>query len=622
VAIRILPSQLIDQIAAGEVVERPASVVKELVENSLDAGARSIVVEIEAGGAKLIRVTDDGHGIPPGELALAMSRHATSKIASLDDLEALVTLGFRGEALPSIGSVARVIVTSRSPGAEHAWSLGCDGGELGEVRPAAHPFGTCIEVRDLFFNTPARRKFQRSDKTEAGHVDAVVKNLALARFDVRFSLASNQRTLFRVEAAADRRAQEARIAELCGTEFLANARYFERAIEGLALRGWLAAPAFSRSQPDLQFTFVNGRFVRDKLLRHAVRLGYQDVLFGSRQPAFVAFLTLDPRRVDVNAHPAKLEIRFRDSRLVHDFVFRTVEAALASTLEGAPGAAGPPVPGDAFGAIAQAGLRDAPGATAHARPADAFGLSAQPALPAQDGAPQPVYQRSFVLPSAGVRDYLPLYERLHAPVAPLPAEAADDAAVPPLGYALAQLAGVYVLAENRHGLIIVDMHAAHERITYERLKAALGDSKLKSQSLLVPVALEVTPREADLAEEFAADLEGLGFAVVRRGPQQIAVQGIPLLLDGTDAAPLLRDLLSDLAENQGAGRIEAMVNELLATMACHAAVRANRRLTVAEMNALLREMERTERSEACNHGRPTWTQVSLADLDRLFLRGQ
>ncbi|HET7131503.1 MAG TPA: DNA mismatch repair protein MutL, partial [Gammaproteobacteria bacterium] len=275
-----------------------------------------------------------------------------------------------------------------------------------------------------------------------------------------------------------------------------------------------------------------------------------------------------------------------------------------------------------FGAIAQAGLRDAPGATAHARPADAFGLSAQPALPAQDGAPRPVYQRSFVLPSAGVRDYLPLYERLHAPVAPLPAEAADDAAVPPLGYALAQLAGVYVLAENRHGLIIVDMHAAHERITYERLKAALGDSKLKSQSLLVPVALEVTPREADLAEEFAADLEGLGFAVVRRGPQQIAVQGIPLLLDGTDAAPLLRDLLSDLAENQGAGRIEAMVNELLATMACHAAVRANRRLTVAEMNALLREMERTERSEACNHGRPTWTQVSLADLDRLFLRGQ
>jgi DNA mismatch repair protein MutL len=618
VTIRILPSQLIDQIAAGEVVERPASVVKELVENSLDAGARSIAVEIEAGGAKLIRVSDDGHGIPQGELALALSRHATSKIATLDDLEALATLGFRGEALPSIGSVARLTVTSRPPGEEHAWSLVCEGGELGEVRPAAHPFGTCIEVRDLFFNTPARRKFQRSDKTEAGHVDAIVKNLALARCDVRFSLASNQRTLFRVDAAVDRRAQEARIAELCGAEFLENARYFERAIEGLALRGWLAAPAFSRSQPDLQFTFVNGRFVRDKLLRHAVRLGYQDVLFGSRQPAFVAFLTLDPRRVDVNAHPAKLEIRFRDSRLVHDFVFRTVEAALASTLETAAEGVGPPVPAGAFGALAQARW---PHASSAAPRSDGFGLSAQPAPTGQVSGARPVYQRSFALSSGGVRDYLPLYERLHAPAAPLPAEAADDA-VPPLGYALAQLAGVYVLAENRHGLIIVDMHAAHERITYERLKAALGESKLKSQRLLVPVTLEVAPHEADLAEEFAGDLEALGFAVARRGPQHVAVQGIPLLLEGTDVAPLLRDLLSDLAENQGAARIEAVVNELLATMACHAAVRANRRLTVAEMNALLREMERTERSEACNHGRPTWTQVSLADLDRLFLRGQ
>jgi DNA mismatch repair protein MutL len=596
VAIRILPSQLIDQIAAGEVVERPASVVKELVENSLDAGARSIAVEIEGGGSKLIRVTDDGIGIARDELALALSRHATSKISTLDDLEALSTLGFRGEALPSIASVARLTVTSRPAGAEHASSLVCEGGELGSVRPAAHPFGTCIEVRDLFFNTPARRKFQRSDKTETGHVDSVVKNLALARFDVRFSLASNQRSLFRLDVAADRRAQEGRIAELCGAEFLENARYFEREIEGLGLRGWLAAPAFSRSQPDLQFTFVNGRFVRDKLLRHAARLGYQDVLFGSRQPAFVVFLTLDPRRVDVNAHPAKLEIRFRDSRLVHDFVFRTVEAALASTLESGRDAAASPVPANAFGAIAQ------------------------PDLPTQAGGSRPAYQRSFALPAAGVQEYVPLYRRLHAPVEPAPG--ADAAAIPPLGYALAQLSGVYVLAENRDGLIIVDMHAAHERITYERLKAALGDDKLKSQTLLVPVTIDVAPREADLAEEFAPDLEGLGFALVRRGPQQIAVQAIPLLLDGADAVPLVRDLLSDLADNKGAARVEAVVNELLATMACHAAVRANRRLTVAEMNALLREMERTERSEACNHGRPTWTQVSLADLDRLFLRGQ
>jgi DNA mismatch repair protein MutL len=597
VAIRVLPSQLIDQIAAGEVVERPASVVKELVENSLDAGARSVVVEIEGGGATLIRVTDDGCGIARDELTLALSRHATSKIATLDDLEALATLGFRGEALPSIASVARLTVTSRQADANHAWSLACNGGELGTARPAAHPFGTCIEVRDLFFNTPARRKFQRSEKTEAGHVDSVVKNLALARFDVRFSLVSNQRTLFRVDVAEDRRAQEGRIAELCGPEFLEQARYFEREIEGLALRGWLAAPAFSRSQPDLQFTFVNGRFVRDKLLRHAVRLGYQDVMFGSRQPAFVAFLTLDPRRVDANAHPAKLEIRFRDSRLVHDFVFRTVEAALASTI-GSGGDAVAPVPADAFGTVAQ------------------------PALSGYGGSSRPAYQQSFALPAAAVQEYVPLYRRLHAPVEPrLPPEG-DGVSAPPLGYALAQLSGVYVLAENREGLIIVDMHAAHERITYERLKAALGADKLKSQSLLVPVTLEVSTREADLAEEFGADLEGLGFALVRRGPQQISVQSIPLLLDGSDVVPLVRDLLSDLADNKGAARVEAVVNELLATMACHAAVRANRRLSVAEMNALLREMEHTERSEACNHGRPTWTQVSLADLDRLFLRGQ
>jgi len=597
VAIRILPSQLIDQIAAGEVVERPASVVKELVENSLDAGARSIAVEIEGGGAELIRVTDDGIGIAPDELALALSRHATSKIATLDDLEALATLGFRGEALPSIASVARLTVTSRQAGAEHASSLACDGGELGAVRPAAHPFGTCIEVRDLFFNTPARRKFQRSEKTETGHVDSVVKNLALARFDVRFSLASKQRSLFRLDAAADRRAQEERIAELCGAEFLEQARYFEREIEGLRLWGWLAAPAFSRSQPDLQFTFVNGRFVRDKLLRHAVRLGYQDVLFGSRQPAFVAFLTLDPRRVDVNAHPAKLEIRFRDSRLVHDFVFRTVETVLASTLGSGGEVSAPPVPADAFGAVAQ------------------------PALTLGGGS-RPSYQRAFALPPGGVHEYVPLYQRLHAPVEPQPAADADGAAVPPLGYALAQLSGVYVLAESRDGLIIVDMHAAHERITYERLKAALGRDRLKAQSLLVPVTLDVATREADLVEEFAADLEALGFALVRRGPNQVAVQAIPLLLDGADVVPLVRDLLSDLADDKGAARVEAVVNELLATMACHAAVRANRRLTVAEMNALLREMERTERSEACNHGRPTWTHVSLADLDRLFLRGQ
>ena len=586
--IRVLPSQLIDQIAAGEVVERPASVVKELVENSLDAGARSVEVAIETGGSVLIRVTDDGHGIPADEIALALSRHATSKIDTLEDLEALTSMGFRGEALPSIGSVSRMTLTSRTAAAEHAWRITCDGGDIGTPKPAAQSGGTTIEVRDLFFNTPARRKFQRSDKTETGHVDAMLKSLALARFDVEFRLLNNGRVAWHAPIATARVEQERRLAELCGEEFLVNARYFERAIEGIRLAGWLTAPAFSRSQADMQFTFVNSRFVRDKLLRHAVRLGYQDVLFGSRQPAFVLYLDIDPRRVDVNAHPAKLEIRFRDSRLVHDFVFRTVETVLAGTI-----------------------------AVAEEPAAPVQGATLAEALP--DGAP--TLQAPLELRASHVREYVPLYERLHSHVGSRSA-VADDPTVPPLGYALAQLSGVYVLAENRSGLIIVDMHAAHERVTYERLKIALGADKLKSQALLVPVTLEVTSQEADLAEEAGADLRALGFDLLRRGPRQISVLALPLLLEAGEVEPLVRDLLSDFAANQGAGRVESVVNELLATMACHAAVRANRRLTIEEMNALLREMERTERSEACNHGRPTWTQVTMADLDRLFLRGQ
>jgi len=588
VAIQVLPSQLIDQIAAGEVVERPASVVKELVENSLDAGAHSIGVEIAAGGTRLIRVTDNGVGIAADELRLALSRHATSKIASLDDLERLATLGFRGEALPSIGSVARMRITSRVAGAEHGWSVACEGGELDEPKPAPHAFGTTIEVRDLFYNTPARRKFQRSEKTEAGHVEATLRHLALARFDVQFDFKNNERAAWKLALAQERAAQEARIEALCGAEFLASARYVSRSIEGLRLWGWLAAPAFSRSQADMQYTFVNGRVVRDKLLRHAVRLGYQDVLFQARHPAFVLFLELDPRRVDANAHPAKLEIRFRDSSLVHDFVYRTVETALASTLSSGERDAPPPVLGAAFAASARLALQ----------------------APSQAG---------LALPLSEVRERASLYHRLHARTA---APDAADGEVPPLGFALAQLAGVYVLAANRDGLIVVDMHAAHERITYERLKRDLETHTLKSQALLVPVSVAVGATEADLVEECAAELESLGFLLVRRGPTTISVAAIPLALEGSDVEPLLRDLLSDLAAGQGAKRVEAAVNELLATMACHAAVRANRRLSVDEMNALLREMERTERSEACNHGRPTWTQVTLGDLDRLFLRGQ
>jgi len=590
VAIRILPSNLIDQIAAGEVVERPASVVKELVENSLDAGARTITVDVEGGGTSLIRIADDGSGIARDELALALSRHATSKITTLDDLEALTSMGFRGEALPSIASVSRLTITSRLLKAEHAWQIAATGGELGEPRPAARPLGTTVEVRDLFFNTPARRKFQRSEKTELGHVDSVVRNLALASFAVDFRLTSNGRTVFHLPIAPDRAAQEARVAELCGAEFMQHARHFTRAIAGLTVSGWLAAPAFSRSQADMQFTFVNGRFVRDKLLRHAVRLGYQDVLFQARQPAYVVYVTLDPRRVDVNAHPAKLEIRFRDSRLVHDFVFRTVETVLASPLETVSDvASAAPVFGTELAAFVSSGYAGA-------------------------------RQESLALGAQNLKEHVPLYERLHH--RPAVAPSARDAETPPLGYALAQLAGVYVLAQNDAGLIIVDMHAAHERITYERLKAALGTERLKAQPLLVPVTLQVSAGEAELVEQHAEDLRRVGLELGLRGPRQVAVHAVPLLLEGSDIEPLVRDVLSDLSDGQAAARVDHSINELLATMACHAAVRASRRLTIEEMNALLREMERTERSEACNHGRPTWTEITLEDLDRLFLRGQ
>jgi DNA mismatch repair protein MutL len=505
----------------------------------------------------------------------------------------VTSMGFRGEALPSIASVSRLTLTSRSDAGSHAFSVASSGGETGEPRPAARPQGTTVEVRDLFFNTPARRKFVRTERTELGHIEAVVRNLALARADVEFRLKHNQRAIVHLPPAPTREAFERRIAELCGDAFLANARYVERNVEGMRLAAWLAAPTFSRSQADMQHTFVNKRYVRDKLLRHAVRLGYQDVLFQSRQPVYVLFLDVDPRRVDVNAHPAKLEVRFRDSRSVHDFVFRTVEAALASTID------------------AGAQEDSAPVEPARAK----FGTHRQ---------------RPLQLSSMSLEKRASLYERLHAKTG-LPAadayghriaEAHGEEDVPPLGYALAQLSGVYILAENREGLIIVDMHAAHERITYERMKAELGAAKLKAQPLLVPASIAVSSREADVAEEHAAELEKLGFEVTRRGVEEIQIVAVPRLVAGGDAEALVRDVLSDLLEAGTAGRIEAAVNETLATMACHGAVRANRKLGIDEMNALLREMEHTERSDQCNHGRPTWTRITLPELDRLFLRGQ
>ncbi|HEX4300340.1 MAG TPA: DNA mismatch repair endonuclease MutL [Gammaproteobacteria bacterium] len=587
--IRELPTQLVNQIAAGEVVERPASVMKELMENALDAGARRIELDVEGGGTRLMRVRDDGGGIPKEELSLAVARHATSKIGSLEDLERVVTLGFRGEALPSIGAVARLSLTSRTPDSEHAWRLEGDGhGRYAEPVPAAHTAGTSVEVRDLFFNTPARRKFLKSEATEFGHLETAVRRLGLARHDVDLQLKHNGRAVLVLQAAADRAGVERRLKELVGPEFIGHAFHIEQQAGGMRLSGWLARPTFSRSQADLQYFYVNGRAVRDKLLVHAARLGFNDVMFHGRHPAYVLYLELDPARVDVNAHPAKQEVRFRDSRLVHDFVFRTVQEALAATH---PQAVASATDGGHMAAFA------------------------------------PGYRPAGLGPSQipMVAEALAAYGHLHgAPDAPAASAsvAAPLSGVPPLGFALAQLHGIYILAASPDGLILVDTHAAHERITYERMKAALQQGGVVSQPLLVPLNVAVSKREADLAETAAAVLAQGGFLVERRGPESLSIREVPALLAREDIAALLRDLLADLAEHGESRRVDESLERVLAGAACHTSLRAHRELTLAEMNALLRDMERTPRADQCNHGRPTWTRLTHSELDRLFLRGR
>lgn len=599
--IRPLPPQLVNQIAAGEVVERPASVLKELLENSLDAGARSLVIDIEQGGRRLIRVRDDGLGIPRDELTLALSRHATSKISDLDDLERIASLGFRGEALPSIASVSRLLLASRTPDADSGWQVRGDGSDRFEAPgPVAHPVGTTVEVRDLFFNTPARRKFLRTDATEFRHAEDVVRRIALSRPGVAIELSHNRRTLWRLRAAGDRLSQEQRLAKLCGEPFVAECRYLERESGGLRLHGWIGLPTFSRSQTDLQHFFVNGRAIRDKVIAHAVRQAYQDVLYHGRHPAFVLFLEMDPTEVDVNVHPTKHEVRFRDSRAVHGFISHTLGEAIAAerpgTVTRAPTPAGPP-----------------------------SGQDGVPRSGAAQAAPAPV-PRQQPMPLA-VREQVAAYAALH-PSAPepeagaAPAGAEQAEAVPPLGYAIAQLHGVYILAQNAEGLVMVDMHAAHERITYERLKQGLEGEGIRAQPLLVPLTLAVSEREADLAEAHPEVFSELGFEVDRSGPEQVRVRQVPALLAEADVAQLVRDVLADLAEHGVSGRLREAANAVLSTMACHGSVRANRELTLPEMNALLRDMERTERSGQCNHGRPTWVALSLAELDQWFLRGR
>ena len=600
-AIRALPIDLVNQIAAGEVIERPASVVKELVENSLDAGATRIEVEIEQGGLRLIRVRDDGGGIAAAQLPLAVAAHATSKIASFDDLERVASMGFRGEALASMAAVSRFALTSREAGSEEAFRIEVDGGRMQPVRPARHPPGTSVEVRDLFYNVPARRKFLRAERTEFAHIDDLVKSLALARADVAFHLGHNGKPVRLWKAAADEAALLERVAAVLGEEFPAQSLRIEQAAAGLRLSGWVGLPSAARGQADAQYFYVNGRRVRDRVVTHAVRQAYADVLFHGRQPAFVLYLELDPAGVDVNVHPAKHEVRFREQRLVHDFLFRSLHEALAQTRAGRVPAAVPQDEGTLRMAVG--------GAAASAAPMRSW--------PQADG------QSRLAL---GVReDPLGAYAALLGESAAAPARAVVASTpedTPPLGFAIAQLKGIYILAENARGLVLVDMHAAHERITYEKLKAARSGTGLRSQLLLVPVTLAVSAREAAAAEEHAESLAAWGLELSRGGPTSVVVRRIPALLEGADVAELTRAVLAELAQHGSSRRLEEWENALLATLACHGSVRAGRRLTLPEMNALLREMEATERSGQCNHGRPTWTELGLAELDRLFLRGR
>jgi DNA mismatch repair protein MutL len=582
--IKPLPDLLISQIAAGEVVERPASVLKELLENSLDAGATKIDVQLEEGGVRLIRVADDGAGMVPDDLPLALARHATSKIASLDDLEKVGSYGFRGEALASIASVARVAITSRHASQAHAFRLRS---EVYSVEPAALASGTVIEVADLYYNTPARRKFLKTEATEFAHCDEVLRRMALARPDVAFSLSHNGNARRRLAGAGF--ADRAR--EIIGEEFFPQARPLDATAGPLRLSGLAALPAYSRSGRDEQYFFVNGRYVRDKLLSHAARQAWADILHGARHPAYVLFLELDPAGVDVNVHPAKTEVRFRDARGIHQFVFHALQRTLATPLSAVATPAAPSLQAS-----------PAPGSFAYARQAS-FGAAEPAARPYLE------FARTAFADQAAVAS------------APAVGHASDDG-TPLLGYAIAQLHGVYVLAQNHAGLVLVDMHAAHERILYEKLKTSLDAGPPATQALLVPMLISASETEMATATEHAVALTALGFEIAAAGPRELAVRALPALLAGGNAVELVRSLLRELAEHPASRVIEARRNELLATMACHGAVRAHRQLGLQEMNALLRQMEETERADQCNHGRPTWVQLSMAELDRLFMRGR
>lgn len=603
-SIQCLPDALISQIAAGEVVERPASIVKELVENSLDAGATRVVVEVERGGARRVRVRDNGTGIVRDELALALTRHATSKIRGLDDLLRVGSMGFRGEALSSMASVSRLRLVSRAAGADQAWAVeGDHHGVPAEPKPASHATGTTVEVVDLFFNVPARRKFLRAERTEFEHIQHVVRRLALARSDVAFELTHNRKAVLSW-AAVEGELAASRMRDVLGPGFADNAFEIEHSVDRLRLTGWLAQPTFSRSQADMQYFYVNGRLVRDRLVSHAVKRAFGDVLYHGRQPAFVLYLELDHQRVDVNVHPAKTEVRFRESRQVYDAIYRGLSRALEVVR-----------PGD--GTVSEA-------------PSLAFSGAQPESDLAVLSRPEPALSSAPVQTSMGLRagsrspdrvaDARGVYAALMKD-----ATADDNSARPsgsPLGVALAQIHGVFILSQVEDGVILVDMHAAHERIVYERLKEQYAEQGVRSQPLLVPVAVALSSSEADALEDCIDALAGLGFGVDRSGPQQATVREVPALLRRADAGQLLRDVMSDIAEHGSSDRVARDSDLVLCTMACHGSVRANRQLTREEMNALLHDMEITPNSGQCNHGRPTWVRLDMRALDKLFLRGQ
>ncbi len=585
--IRTLDSNLINQIAAGEVVERPASVLKELLENSLDAGASNISVEADRGGARRVYVADDGCGIEKDDLQLALSRHATSKLSAEDDLQHIDSLGFRGEALPSIASVSRIRLCSRFQSAERAWELVCEGGRYTEVlRPAAQAAGTAVEVTDLFYNTPARRKFLKTEATELHHLDQVLKRLALGRFDVAFSFKHNERTAVQWRRAMDVDSQLHRIAAICGATMAESLMRIDIVIGGLSVQGWIGAPTFSRSQADMQYFYLNGRFIRDKTVSHAIRQAYRDVLYHDRQPVYVLNFGIDPGMVDVNVHPTKHEVRFRDSRRVHDFVYRELHKLLARP----------------------AGSQGEAVASVHAP---------QPQAPPGDG-----FARQGNIRFTEFRAPGAVYAELaRGGDTPAVTEQALGSVIPPLGFALAQLHGVYILAQNEQGMVLVDMHAAHERIAYESLKRALGGN-ISSQPLLVPITLSVSRGEVKSWQESGGSLAALGFEIAQFGEENLLVRQVPEILLKEDIADLLRNVLAELGEHGSSTAVPDLIQEILATRACYGAVRANRKLSIEEMNALLRDMETTERSGQCNHGRPTWVQLSMAELDSWFMRGR